>query len=143
MRCIVRRCAIFTLSLAAGAVLAAPQGQASGGDAKNGALLYGRCVACHALASDRTGPRHCGLFGRKAGSVAGFPYSDAMKRSKIVWTKASLGRFLADPFKTIPGTAMGYAGVKDRAERDDLIAYLRAANDTEECRKAAPPSARP
>jgi cytochrome c len=106
-----------------------------------GATLYGRCVACHSLAYDRTGPRHCGLFGRRAGSVAGFRYSDAMKRSKIVWTAASLDRFLTDPLKAIPGTAMGYAGVKDRMERADLIAYLRAANSSDECRKT--PSARP
>lgn len=54
------------------------------GDAVRGEQVYTRCFACHALEHDRTGPRHCGLFGRKAGSVPGFDYSDAMKKSGIV-----------------------------------------------------------
>lgn len=119
------------LLLVAGAALA----QSTAGDVKNGEVLYGRCVACHALAYDRTGPRHCGLLGRKAGSIKGFDYSDAMKRSKLVWTQKSLDQFLANPLKTVPGTAMGYAGVTDPKERSDLIAYLREANNSEECRK--------
>jgi cytochrome c len=105
-------------------------------DAKRGEEIYSRCLACHALAYDRTGPRHCGLFGRRAGSVPGFAYSDAMKRSGITWNAKTLDRFIADPIKTVPGTAMGYAGVKDAKERADLIAYLEAANNSAECRAA-------
>jgi cytochrome c len=116
-------------ALAAGAGHAAPKG-----DAKKGEEIYSRCLACHALGYDRTGPRHCGLFGRKAGSVPGFAYSDAMKRSKIVWNAKTLDRFIEDPMKTVPGTAMGYAGVKDPHERADLIAYLEAANKGPECK---------
>jgi cytochrome c len=97
------------------------------GDAAKGKELYGRCLACHALEYDRVGPRHCGLIGRKAGGVPGFAYSDAMKRSKIVWNNKTLDRFLADPMKTIPGTTMTYAGVSDPKERGDLIAYLQQA----------------
>ena len=104
-------------------------------DPKAGEAIYARCLACHALAYDRTGPRHCGLFGRRAGSVKDFPYSDAMKRSKIVWSEKTLDRFLANPLKAVPGTAMGYAGVTDRKERADLIAYLEQANASPECRK--------
>ena len=107
----------------------------SRGDPKSGEAIYTRCLACHALAYDRTGPRHCGLFGRRAGSVEGFAYSDGMKRSKFVWSEKTLDRFLADPLKAVPGTAMGYAGVTDKKERADLIAYLRRANDATECRK--------
>ncbi len=116
--------------VAAAAVIAAAAAQAFGAaaDPKRGEEVYSRCLACHALAYDRTGPRHCGLFGRRAGSVPGFAYSEAMRRSKIVWGDATLDRFIADPLKTVPGTAMGYAGVKDARERADLIAYLRAAN---------------
>ncbi|MGZ5036851.1 MAG: c-type cytochrome [Usitatibacter sp.] len=110
--------------------------QAAPGDAKRGEEIYSRCLACHALAYDRTGPRHCGLFGRRAGSVPGFAYSDAMKRSGIVWNAKSLDRFIADPLKTVPGTAMGYAGVKDAKERADLIAYLDAEGKSAECRAA-------
>ncbi len=97
------------------------------GDAKRGEAVYSRCLACHEIAYDRTGPRHCGLIGRKAGSVPGFAYSDAMKHSGITWTVKTLDRFIADPLKTVPGTAMGYDGVKDPKERADLIAYLVAA----------------
>ena len=108
---------------------------AASGDAKAGEAVYARCVACHALAYDRTGPRHCGLFGRRAGSVKGFDYSAAMKKSSIVWNEKTLDMFLADPAKTVPGTAMGYAGVKDNKERADLIAYLKQANESGECRQ--------
>lgn len=90
-----------------------------------GARVYERCAACHALDTDRTGPRHCGLIGRRAGSVPGFPYSPAMRRSKMVWTEANLDRFLKSPVTTIPGTAMGYDGIKDDGERHNLIHYLR------------------
>ena len=113
--------------LAAAAALAADPGA--------GKEIYTRCLACHALGYDRTGPRHCGLFGRRAGSVKGFAYSDAMKRSGITWNEKTLDRFLANPLKTVPGTAMGYAGVTDKKERADLIAYLRNAGESNECRK--------
>jgi cytochrome c len=98
---------------------------AASADIQKGKELYGRCLACHALEYDRVGPRHCGLLGRKAGSVPGFAYSDAMKRSKIVWNEKTLDRFIADPMKTVPGTTMTYAGVSDPGERADLIAYLK------------------
>jgi cytochrome c len=97
------------------------------GDPKAGEAIYGRCQACHALDYDRVGPRHCGLLGRRAGSVPGFDYSPAMKKSGIVWTARMLDRFLADPLGTVPGTTMTYAGVADTAERADLVAYLGAA----------------
>ncbi|CFN92390.1 cytochrome c [Bordetella pertussis] len=74
-----------------------------------GEQVYARCLACHALAYDRVGPRHCGLLGRKAGSVPGFAYTQAMKDSGLTWDAATLDRFLADPLKTVPGTAMTYA----------------------------------
>jgi cytochrome c len=107
--------------------LALPPAPLAAGDPARGAQIYERCAACHSIERDRTGPRHCGLFGRKAGTVAGFEYSEAMKRSGIVWNAKTLDRFLANPLKAVPGTAMGYAGVPDAAERRDLIAYLQKA----------------
>lgn len=98
-----------------------------------GAQVYERCAACHALDTDRTGPRHCGLIGRRAGSVPGFSYSPAMRRSKMVWTEANLDRFLKSPLTTIPGTAMGYDGIKNDRERHDLIVYLREAAREAKC----------
>lgn len=108
------------------------------GDYARGAIIYERCAACHALETDRTGPRHCGLIGRRAGSVADFAYSPAMRESKIVWTEANLDRFLKSPLATVPGTAMGYDGIKDDRERHDLIAYLRDAARGPKCQGALP-----
>jgi cytochrome c len=96
------------------------------GDPKVGEALYSRCLACHSLAYHRTGPKHCGLFGRRAGDAPGFEeYSAAMKRSRLVWNQKTLNRFLENPMKTVPGTTMTYAGVQDAKERADLIAYLK------------------
>jgi cytochrome c len=114
--------------------VAAPSLAARAPDAAHGEALYARCAACHALAQNRVGPRHCGLLGRTAGSVPGFDYSSAMKRSRIVWTAAALDRFLAAPLKVVPGTSMTYDGVPDAAERADLIAYLREAGTSAECK---------
>ena len=114
-------------ALAAAFALAAGSAAGAGGDAARGAQRYARCAACHALEHDRVGPRHCGLIGRRAGSVPGFEYSPAMKRSELVWNRETLNRFLADPPKAVPGTTMTYAGVGDPQERADLIAYLSSA----------------
>lgn len=107
-------------------------------DVLHGEQVYARCLACHALAYDRVGPRHCGLLGRRAGSVPGFAYSQAMKDSHITWDEAMLDRFLAQPLKAVPGTTMTYDGVPDPKDRADLIAYLRRANDTPECNARTP-----
>ncbi len=114
------------LAVGASAAGAAP-------DAIRGEQVYARCMACHALAFDRVGPRHCGLFGRLAGSVPGFDYSPAMKSSHIVWNDKALDRFLVSPGKTVPGTTMTYDGIADPKDRADLIAFLRAANRSAEC----------
>ena len=122
--------AAFALALASSAVAAA---SSPSGDPQRGEEIYARCGACHSLESDRTGPRHCGLFGRRAGSVPGFTYSPAMQRSGIVWETRTLDRFLANPLRAVPGTTMGYAGIDDAQERVDLIVYLRSA--TAKCAK--------
>jgi len=126
------RAAASCLALAIPASAAAVD---AAGDPEAGAKVYTRCEACHTFAYDRTGPRHCGLLGRKAGSVAGFDYSEAMKRSGIVWNAQTLDRFLADPMSTVPGTTMGYAGIADAGERADLIAFLRTQGEGPACRK--------
>jgi cytochrome c len=117
------------LALAAGTCAAAAP------DAVRGEQLYARCIACHALAADRVGPRHCGLLGRRAGSVPGFYYSDAMKDSKLVWDEKTLDRFLAKPMAVVPETSMTYDGVPDAQDRRDLIAFLRKAGSGPQCAK--------
>jgi cytochrome c len=119
--------------VAAGALALAAVVRAGAPDAVHGEQLYVRCVACHALAADRVGPRHCALFGRLAGSVPGFPYSLAMKNSGITWNDKTLDRFLSKPLAMVPGTTMTYDGVPDPTERADLIAYLKQAGSTPEC----------
>lgn len=106
----------------------------SAGDPKAGEAIYARCAACHALAYDRVGPRHCGLLGRRAGSIEGFEYSAAMKKSGIVWSAKTLDRFLAAPLQGVPGTAMTYAGIDDAGDRADLIAYLAQAGESPPCK---------
>ena len=99
-----------------------------------GAQVYERCAACHSIEGNRTGPQHCGLFGRRAGSAPGYDsYSKSMRDSRIVWNERALDRFLQDPMKVVPGTTMGYAGVKDASERADLIAWLRHATAPGRC----------
>jgi cytochrome c len=109
---------IFALCLA----IAAPAFAA--GDATHGQEIYSRCVACHAPDYNRTGPKHCDVVGRKAGSVPDFKYSTAMRQSNLVWDAQTLDRFLAAPTKFVPRTAMTYAGVPNAKDRADLIAYL-------------------
>ena len=121
--------------LLAAAVALSWSAAGAAGDAKRGEALYARCAACHALAYDRVGPRHCGLLGRRAGSVEGFEYSAAMKKSGIVWSAKALDRFIADPLGVVPGTTMTYAGIKDAQERADLVAYLASAGKSADCKK--------
>jgi len=119
--------------IAAALAIALAAGAALKGDPQRGEEIYARCGACHAIENNRTGPRHCGLFGRRAGSVTGFAYSPAMKRSRIVWDARTLDWFLTNPLRAVPGTTMGYAGIDDAQERADLIEYLRAATSTARC----------
>lgn len=110
----------------AGAVLvSAHPGHAQ--DAAAGQSVFkGNCAACHAPVAGRNlaGPSLFGVVGRKAGSVEGFHYSAANKASGMVWDSATLDPYLEAPRKIIPGTTMGFAGVKDARKRADLIAYL-------------------
>jgi len=82
------------------------------------------CSACHQVDADSFGPHHRGLLGRRAGSVAGYPYSKALAHAGFVWTEAELDRWLADPNALVPGQRME-AHVSDPQDRADLIAYLK------------------
>ena len=113
--------------LLATALLASGAAWAADGDPARGEAVYQRCLACHSLEHNRVGPRHCGLFGRRAGSLPGYAYSAAMKKYGVTWNEQTLDHFLQNPLEVVPGTKMGYAGVKDAGERADLIAYLKQA----------------
>jgi cytochrome c len=98
------------------------------GDAVRGiAVFEKRCTGCHALDGNREGPRLAwlaGVFGRKAGSVAGFEYSAGLKNSGITWNEATLEKWLSDPDVVVPDTKMDFH-VPKAQERADLIAYLK------------------
>jgi len=65
-----------------------------------------------------------GLFGRKAGTVAGYSYSNDNKNSGITWDEATFSEYIKDPKAKVPGTKMAFAGLKDEQKIKDLIAYL-------------------
>ena len=96
------------------------------GDPARGEARFQECAACHKLDSgaNEVGPTLHGIFARKAGTLADFRYSPAMKRSGIVWTPETLDKYLADPQGLIPANRMPYAGMADARDRADLIAYL-------------------
>jgi cytochrome c len=105
-------------------VLSCTSGWAAGGNAVRGAELYeARCGACHSVAADRIGPRHAGLIGRRAGSVPGFDYSDALRHAGFHWNAERLESWLTDPEALVPGQRMGYR-LGDEGDRADVIAYL-------------------
>lgn len=98
------------------------------GDAVHGQELYqSRCGGCHSIDTNRIGPAHKGVFGRKAGSAADYEYSSAVKKSKVVWSEKTLQAWLTNPEKTIPGQKMGYS-VADAQDRNDLVAYLQTVS---------------
>lgn len=93
---------------------------------EEGAKLYQRrCGACHSLDQNRIGPKHRGVFGRKAASVEDFRYSPALKKLDITWDSTTLDAWLTDPTSFAPGTTMGFR-LSDPDERIRIIAYLRS-----------------
>ncbi|OXE35193.1 MAG: cytochrome c family protein [Phenylobacterium zucineum] len=99
------------------------------GDIAHGKQLFAVCKACHTLVqggANMTGPNLWGVFGRKAGSVAGFNYSDGMKAATFSWDAARLDAWIEKPTAVIAGTKMTYAGMKEAKDRLDVIAYLKS-----------------
>lgn len=118
----MKRALLAGLGLAA---LHAPSAHAvaPAGDPVRGQNLYGACMGCHSLDQNDVGPRHRGVVGRKAGTVPGYRYSDALAHSGIVWTPANLDRWLSGPQAMVPGAKMFFHLTQAR-DRADVIAYL-------------------
>jgi cytochrome c len=117
---------IPTIALVSGAALLAA---VAAGDTKGDAIaghsaFEKRCTGCHALDHDKEGPRLAGVVGRKAGIIATFPYSDAIKKSAVVWNEAALDKWLTDPEAMIPDNDMAFR-LDNPVERAAIIAFLK------------------
>lgn len=86
------------------------------------------CLTCHKVdkdAGNAIGPNLFGIFGRKAGQVSGYAYTDANKNSGFTWDEATLDKYLTAPMKEVPGTKMTFAGYPDAAKRKEVIDWLK------------------
>jgi len=114
--------------IVAAALVAVAPGAALAQDAAAGEKTFAQCRACHQVgptAKNAVGPVLNGLFGRKAGTVEGYNYSDANKKSGLTWDEATFSDYIKDPKAKIPGTKMIFPGVKDEQRIKDLTAYLK------------------
>ncbi len=108
--------------------LAAP---ASAQDAEAGKSVFNQCRACHQVgetARNGVGPNLNGLFGREAGSVEGYRYSNAFQELDKVWDEENFAVYIQNPREVTPGTKMVYAGLRDEQRIKDLTAYLAQFN---------------
>jgi cytochrome c len=97
-------------------------------DAAAGEKVFAVCKACHQIgetAKNAVGPVLNGIVGRKAGTFAGYAYSDANKNSGLTWDEPTFREYIKDPKAKVPGTKMIYAGLKDEQKISDLLAYLQ------------------
>jgi cytochrome c len=125
----LRHLALTVGSLAWAAALSGP-GLAAEGDPKAGETVFKKCTACHTVTKppkNGIGPSLVGIMSRKAGSLEGFKYSDAMKDSKVVWDETAIDAYMKDPKNFIPKNKMVFVGLPKDVERADLIAYLKEA----------------
>ena len=98
------------------------------GDPAKGEKAFAKCKTCHSLTEgeNKVGPSLAHVVGRKAGSLEGFKYSEAMKNSGVIWTEETLQQYLANPKAFVPGNKMVFSGIRKEDERADIIAYLEA-----------------
>jgi cytochrome c len=111
------RLILFALALAVSPAFAA-------GDPDRGEKVYEGCQDCHSLDKNDVGPRHRGVYGRKAGSLPDFAYSPALKGAGFVWNEQTLDKWLSNPQAFLPGARMFYH-LGDAQDRADVIAFLR------------------
>jgi cytochrome c len=114
-------------SVIAGLLLAGSATAAFAADPAAGQKIFKtQCGICHTVVAgqNRIGPTLFGVVGRPAGSVPDFHYTADHKKLGITWDAANLDKYLANPRAMVPDTSMVYAGLKDDAQRADLVAYL-------------------
>jgi len=99
------------------------------GDPKVGEALFKRCASCHQVgpyAQGGFGPQLNGIIGRHAASTKDYKYSEAMKKSRLVWDEKTLAAYLRAPHDVVPGTSMRFWGIKDEQQVADLLSYMRS-----------------
>jgi cytochrome c len=117
----------LTLCFAAVLVLGISSRAHAAGDATRGADVFdGQCAECHSVkpGKNKKGPSLFGIAERKAGSIADFSYSEAMKNCGITWNVDKLDDYVTHPKKTVPGDKMKFDGLENAKERADLIQFL-------------------
>jgi cytochrome c len=89
---------------------------------------FAQCSVCHQVkpGGSGLGPNLHAIVGRKAGVLAGFTYSPAMKASGLIWDEATIDRYIEKPQAAVPGTRMAYPGQSDKTKRTEIIAWLKA-----------------
>ncbi len=101
---------------------------ANAGDPIRGKDLFEkRCGGCHSLDTDKEGPRLRNVYGRKAGSIASFKYSDGLKAAPVTWDQVSLDKWLTNTESVVPDNDMDFH-VPKAEERADIIEYLRVSS---------------
>jgi cytochrome c len=96
------------------------------GNADQGKIIFEkRCTGCHSLDQDKEGPHLRGVFGRKAGKIEKFPYSDGMKNAQFTWDAAALDKWLTDTESVVPDNDMSFH-VPNAQERADIIQFLES-----------------
>ena len=89
---------------------------------------FSQCRSCHSIEPGRQmiGPSLAGIFGTRAGDVAGYNFSPAMQKADIVWDEATLDAYIKAPREVVPGTKMTYPGLKNDERRAEVVAYLKS-----------------
>jgi cytochrome c len=98
---------------------------AGAADAAHGKMVFQTCAACHSEKPNAIGPSLRGVYGRKAGSLPDFRYSNAMLHANIVWDDANLRDYLANPQAKVRGNRMPFGGLNDPQDIADVIAFLK------------------
>lgn len=104
--------------------LTLPFAGAANDTARGKELFEKRCSGCHSPDRDMEGPHLGGVYGRRSGTIPGFPYSDALRKAQITWTADTLDRWLTDPEQLVPDTDMAFRVAK-ADERTEIIRYLQ------------------
>lgn len=108
----------------------------AGADPAQGERVFQRCFACHSVVAGEDklpGPNLRGVVGRRAGTQPGFRFSPVLIEAGargLVWTRATLDAYLADPERFLPGTEMAMPGLREPVDRRDVIDYLEKSGPT-------------